>query len=100
MNTETEITKPEPAVTQSPVVKAPVKGDKSGRGQEGHCNGQRKCARRRTRRRPMWPGRCLKPLVTKPREIIVQAFVDGAELTPKGAQTYFYNCRRKVKHPN
>lgn len=29
------------------------------------------------------------------REVIVQAFVDGAGLTPKGAQTYFYNCRRK-----
>jgi len=31
------------------------------------------------------------------REIIVQAFVDGAGLTPKGAQTYFYNCKRKAK---
>ena len=29
-------------------------------------------------------------------EVIVQAFVDGAGLTPKGAQTYFYNCRRKA----
>ena len=33
----------------------------------------------------------------EPREVIVQAFVDGAGLTPKGAQTYFYNCRRKAK---
>lgn len=33
----------------------------------------------------------------EPREIIVQAFVDGAGLTPKGAQTYFYNCKRKSK---
>jgi hypothetical protein len=33
----------------------------------------------------------------EPREIIVQAFVDGADLTPKGAQTYFYNCKRKAK---
>jgi hypothetical protein len=33
----------------------------------------------------------------EPREIIIQAFVDGAGLTPKGAQTYFYNCRRKSK---
>jgi len=32
----------------------------------------------------------------EPREVIVQAFVDGAGLTPKGAQTYFYNCRRKA----
>lgn len=31
------------------------------------------------------------------REIVVQAFVDGAGLTPKGAQTYFYNCKRKAK---
>ncbi len=36
-------------------------------------------------------------IADEPREIIVQAFVDGARLTPKGAQTYFYNCRRKVK---
>jgi bisphosphoglycerate-independent phosphoglycerate mutase (AlkP superfamily) len=33
----------------------------------------------------------------EPREIIIQAFVDGAGLTPKGAQTYFYNCKRKSK---
>ena len=32
----------------------------------------------------------------EPREIIIQAFVDGAGLTPKGAQTYFYNCKRKA----
>lgn len=30
------------------------------------------------------------------REVIIQAFVEGANLTPKGAQTYFYNCRRKA----
>jgi hypothetical protein len=34
-------------------------------------------------------------IADEPREVIVQAFVDGAGLTPKGAQTYFYNCRRK-----
>lgn len=33
----------------------------------------------------------------EPREIIIQAFVDGAGLTPKGAQTYFYNCKRKSR---
>lgn len=32
----------------------------------------------------------------EPREVIVQAFVEGAGLTPKGAQTYFYNCKRKT----
>lgn len=31
------------------------------------------------------------------REVIVQAFVDGAGLTPKGALTYFYNCRRRAQ---
>lgn len=35
-------------------------------------------------------------IVDEPREVIVQAFVDGAGLTPKGAQTYFYNCKRKA----
>lgn len=30
------------------------------------------------------------------REVIVKAFVEGATLTPKGAQTYFYNCKRKM----
>lgn len=35
-------------------------------------------------------------IADEPREVIVQAFVDGAGLTPKGAQTYFYNCRRKA----
>jgi len=33
----------------------------------------------------------------EPREIVVQAFIDGAGLTQKGAQTYFYNCKRKAK---
>ena len=32
----------------------------------------------------------------EPREVIVQAFVEGAGLAPKGAQTYFYNCKRKA----
>jgi len=31
------------------------------------------------------------------REVIVQAFIAGANLTPKGAQTYFYNCKRKMR---
>jgi hypothetical protein len=33
---------------------------------------------------------------TLPQETIVSAFVDGATLTPKGALTYWYNCRRKL----
>ena len=36
-------------------------------------------------------------LQEEPREVIVQAFIEGASLTPKGAQTYFYNCKRKIK---
>ena len=31
------------------------------------------------------------------REVIVQAFIDGANLTPKGALTYFYNCKRRFR---
>jgi len=29
------------------------------------------------------------------REVIAQAFIEGANLTPKGAMTYVYNIRRK-----
>ena len=39
-------------------------------------------------------------IADEPREIIVQAFVDGAGLTPKGARKYFYNCRRKATTAN
>ena len=28
------------------------------------------------------------------REVIAQAFIEGANLTPKGAMTYVYNVRR------
>jgi len=31
------------------------------------------------------------------QETVVKAFVDGATLTPKGALTYWYNCRRKLQ---
>lgn len=30
------------------------------------------------------------------KDTIVEAFVQGATLTPKGALTYWYNCRRKA----
>lgn len=33
-------------------------------------------------------------LQDSPQEVVLQAFVDGASLTPKGALTYWYNCRR------
>ena len=36
----------------------------------------------------------------EPREIITKAFMEGANLTEKGAMTYYYNCRRKFKESN
>ncbi len=35
-------------------------------------------------------------LQESPREVVPQAFVEGASLTPKGALTYWYNCRREL----
>ncbi len=32
---------------------------------------------------------------TKSQETVVSAMIEGAGLTPKGALTYWYNCRRK-----
>ena len=34
------------------------------------------------------------------REIILKAFIDGADVTPKGAPTYYYNISRKFKRRN
>ncbi|WP_108461484.1 hypothetical protein [Devosia naphthalenivorans] len=34
-------------------------------------------------------------LVGESQETVVSAFIEGASLTPKGAVTYWYNCRRK-----
>jgi hypothetical protein len=34
---------------------------------------------------------------SEPRDIILKAFIEGAEVTPKGAPTYFYNISRKFK---
>jgi hypothetical protein len=31
------------------------------------------------------------------KDVVIAAFVQGATLTEKGAVTYWYNCRRKVK---
>lgn len=36
-------------------------------------------------------------LKAEPRDVVVSAFVDGAGLTPKGAMTYWYNCKRKAE---
>ena len=37
-----------------------------------------------------------KKLKNGDRETVVAAFVEGASLTPAGAVTYWYNCRRKA----
>jgi len=31
------------------------------------------------------------------QEMIIDAFVKGASLTPMGARTYYYNCKRKYQ---
>ena len=31
------------------------------------------------------------------KDVIAMAFIEGANLTPKGAMTYVYNCQRKSK---
>jgi len=36
-------------------------------------------------------------IAAEPREIVIRAFIDGAGPTQKGAQTYFYSCKRKAK---
>jgi len=33
----------------------------------------------------------------EPREIVLQAFIEGADVTPKGAPTYYYNINRKFR---
>ena len=32
-----------------------------------------------------------------PQQTVVDAFIAGASLTPKGALTYWYNCRRRIR---
>ncbi len=42
--------------------------------------------------------RTMFPLLTdEPREVVWQAFQEGAGLTPKGAVTYHYNMIREAK---
>ena len=36
-----------------------------------------------------------KSLCDQPKAVIIQAFIDGATVTPKGAPTYFYNISRQ-----
>ena len=37
-----------------------------------------------------------RALYDSPQGVVLQTFVEGASLTPKGALTYWYNCRRKL----
>lgn len=39
-------------------------------------------------------------LVGVDQDTVVSAFIEGASLTPKGALTYWYNCRRKHRKLN
>ncbi len=39
-------------------------------------------------------------LADEEKDVIVAAFVAGATLTPKGALTYWYNCKRKAAKAN
>ncbi len=34
------------------------------------------------------------------RDIVLKAFIEGADVTPKGAPTYYYNISRKFKRRN
>jgi hypothetical protein len=36
-------------------------------------------------------------LKAEEKDVVIAAFVQGATLTPAGAVTYFYNCKRKAK---
>ena len=36
-------------------------------------------------------------LIDEPREVVLRAFIEGANVTPKGSPTYFYNISRKFK---
>jgi bisphosphoglycerate-independent phosphoglycerate mutase (AlkP superfamily) len=36
-------------------------------------------------------------LKAEEKDVVIAAFIDGATLTPAGAVTYFYNCKRKAK---
>ena len=36
-------------------------------------------------------------LCDEPRDVVLQAFIDGATITPKGAPTYFYNVKKKLR---
>lgn len=36
-------------------------------------------------------------LQSESRDVVLRAFIEGADVTPKGSPTYFYNISRKFK---
>ena len=38
-----------------------------------------------------------KILSNESRDVVLQAFIEGADITPKGSPTYYYNITRKLK---
>ena len=38
-----------------------------------------------------------KILKDESREVVLQAFIEGANITPKGSPTYFYDITRKLR---
>lgn len=38
-----------------------------------------------------------KILKDESRDVVLQAFIEGANITPKGSPTYYYNVTRKLR---
>ena len=38
-----------------------------------------------------------KILSNESRDVVLKAFIEGADITPKGSPTYYYNITRKLK---
>lgn len=96
MNAETEVTKTESTPAQSPVVKAPTKPTNPVVVKKAIAMAKEMRKVPDTSKADV-ARKMFETIADEPREIIVQAFVDGAGLTPKGAQTYFYNCLRQAQ---
>ena len=39
-------------------------------------------------------------LQNESRDVVLKAFIEGADITPKGSPTYYYNITRKLKRQN
>lgn len=91
MNAEVETQKVEPSTTPS----QPVKANNPAAVKKAVAMGKEMRKAPDTSKADV-ARKMFETISDEPREIIVQAFVDGAGLTPNGAQTYFYNCKRKA----